>query len=148
MRLLDSRAFRLDVFADESDYGIQRGARAEDGGDALILQKRHILIGNRAAQNDQDVCGIALSEQSSDAGNDGIVGAGKDAQSDAIHVFLDRRVDDHFRGLAQAGVDHFHPGIPQGPGNHFGATIMTVETGLCDENANGGGALSHMNAEG
>jgi len=54
---------------------------------------------------------------------------------DYLHVFLQRRADDHFRRLAQAGVDHFHASIAQGTSDYLGAAVMSVEPGLSDENA-------------
>ena len=52
-----------------------------------------------------------------------------------MHVFLQGGSDDHLRRLAQAGVDDFHAGIAEGAGDHFGAAVVTVETGLGHQDA-------------
>ena len=70
------------------------------------------------------------------ARHDGVVCARQDAESDDVHVFLERSVDDHLRGLAQASVDDFHSGIAQGARNDFGASIVAVKAGLGNQYAN------------
>ena len=57
---------------------------------------------------------------------------GQNAEADNVHVFLQRGADDHLRGLAQAGVDHFHAGIAQRAGYDFGAAIVPVKARLRD----------------
>ena len=44
-------------------------------------------------------------------------------------------VDDHLRGLAEAGVDDLHAGVAEGAGDDFGAAVVAVESGLGDEDA-------------
>ncbi len=52
--------------------------------------------------------------------------AGEDRKADHVDVFLQRGVRDHLGRLAQAGIDHFHPGIPQRAGDDLGAPVVPV----------------------
>ena len=75
------------------------------------------------------------------ARDDDVVCAGEDGETDAVDVFLDGSGDDHFGGLAKAGVDDLHAGITQSTGDDFGAAIVAVEAGFCDEYADRGLAM-------
>jgi hypothetical protein len=57
----------------------------------------------------------------------------RDAYS--IDVFLQCRGSNHFRCLAQTGVDNFHAGITQRAGDNFCASIVAVETRLRHQDA-------------
>src|SRR5512140_3424419 len=59
--------------------------------------------------------------------------SGKNGQADNLHIFLKRRVDDHFRRLTEARVDDLHTGIPQRPGDYLGASVVAVEAGFGDQ---------------
>ena len=61
--------------------------------------------------------------------------AGEDAQANGVHVLLQRRLDDHLRRLAQAGIDDLHAGIAQGTGGHLGPAIVAIQSRLGDEHA-------------
>ncbi len=111
------------------------------------LEEGKILLGNGSAQNHQDVVGAPFFQHGGDARDDGVVRAGEDAEPDAVHIFLEGRVDDHLRRLAQAGVDDFHAGVAQRAGNDLGATVVAVEARFGHQDANGRGALRHRNAE-
>ena len=65
----------------------------------------------------------------------GVVGAGHDGEADGVDVFLFGGGGDHFGGLVQAGVDDLHAGVAQGAGDDFGATVVAVEAGFGDEDA-------------
>src|SRR3990172_4653660 len=47
-----------------------------------------------------------------------------------IDVFLQCRLNNHFRRLTQSGIDHLHPGISQSRGNNFYTSVVTVEAGF------------------
>ena len=49
---------------------------------------------------------------------------------DDVDVFLLGGGGDHLGGLAQAGVDHFHPGVAQGARDDLGAAIVAVQARL------------------
>ena len=66
--------------------------------------------------------------------------ARQDGEADDIGILLERRGDDLLRSLPKARVDNLHPRIPQGASDNFGATVMTVETGLGDDDAD----FSHL----
>jgi len=84
-----------------------------------------ILIGNDSAHQHQDIVHLVPLEQVHDAGDDRIVRAREYRESDDVYIFLQRCADDHFRGLPQSGVNHFHAGIAQGTRNYLGAAIVT-----------------------
>jgi hypothetical protein len=55
---------------------------------------------------------------------------GHDRKSYHVHGFLDRGLHDHFNGLVKSGVDNFHSCIFESMSYHFGASVMTVQTGF------------------
>src|SRR3990170_5838706 len=60
---------------------------------------------------------------------------GKDREPDGIDVLLQRGVGDHLGGLPQAGVDDFHPGVAQGAGDDLRSSIMAIQAGLGNQDA-------------
>jgi hypothetical protein len=66
---------------------------------------------------------------------DVIVGAGEDRQPDDVGVFLERGGRDHFRRLAEAGVDDLHPGVAQRARDDLGAAVVPVETRLRNDDS-------------
>ena len=93
------------------------------------------MVGDGAAEDDEDVLGFVLAEQRDDAGDDDVVRAGEDAEADAVHVLLNGGVDDHLGGLAEAGVDDLHASVAEGAGDDLGAAVVAVEAGLGDQDA-------------
>jgi hypothetical protein len=65
------------------------------------------------------------------------VGARQERQANTISVFLQHSLCDLFRGLMQAGVDDFETVIPEGSGNGLGTAVVTIESGLGDDDAIG-----------
>ena len=63
------------------------------------------------------------------------MGSGEDGEADAVDVLLDGGGDDHLGGLTEAGVDDLHSGVAEGSGDDFGAAVVAVEAGLCDQDA-------------
>ena len=61
--------------------------------------------------------------------------AAENTQTDDIDIFLQGGFGDHLGRLADAGVDHFKASVAQGTRHHFGPTIMAIQAGLGDENA-------------
>jgi hypothetical protein len=106
------------------------------------LQAIHILVGDDAAHEHQHVIYLVLLEEVHNARHYGIVRPGKNRQPDHVHIFLQRRVHNHFGSLAQTGVDDFHAGIAQSARNHLGAAIVTIKAGLGDQHADF--LLSHL----
>ena len=121
---------RLHVCPDELDDVVHGGAGLEDAGHADFLEALDILIGNDAAHQHEDIVHFVLLEQVHYAWDDGVVRAGQDRETDDLHVFLQRGVDDHFGRLAESGVNDFHAGVTQGAGNDLGAAIVAVEARL------------------
>src|SRR5208282_117979 len=123
-------AVRLHVLANKLHDVVHRGAGLEDGGHADFLEPFDILIGDDAADHYHHIIHFVLLQQVHHARHDGVVRAREDRQPDDLHVFLERRADNHLRRLAQAGVDDLHAGIAEGAGNNLGAAVMAVEAGL------------------
>ena len=63
------------------------------------------------------------------------VRAGEDGDTDCVGVLLHGRLDDLLRRLVQAGVDHFHARVAERARDDLGAAIVSVETGLCDDDS-------------
>ena len=78
---------------------------------------------------------MLFAEESGDARDDDVVGAGEDGEADAVDVLLDGCGDDHLGGLAEAGVDDLHAGVAEGAGDDFCAAVVAVKAGFGDENA-------------
>jgi len=120
---------------DELDDVLGGGAGKEDFGDAGFFQGGNVGSGDDAADEDGDVVHAFFVEEFHELGAEGVVGAGEDREADDVDIFLDGSGGDHLRGLAQAGVDHFHAGVAQGAGDDLGAAVVAVESGLCNEYA-------------
>ena len=54
---------------------------------------------------------------------------------DRVGVLLDDGLDDLLRRLVQARVDDLHTGVAQRPGDDLRAAVVTVESGLGDDDA-------------
>ncbi len=61
--------------------------------------------------------------------------AGEDGEADDVDVFLHGGGGDHLRGLAKAGVDHFHAGVAQRAGDYFRAAVVAIQSRLCDQHS-------------
>ena len=60
---------------------------------------------------------------------------------DRVHIFLHSGFGDHLGCLAQAGIDHFHAGVAQRARDDFGAAVVTVQAGFCNEDTDGHGDI-------
>jgi len=96
-------------------------------------------LGDRSAEDEQDVFCFLFFEQRDEAWDEGVVRSGKNAEADAVYVFFDGRLDDAFRGFTETGVEHFHAGIAEGAGDDLGAAVVAVEAGFGYEYADGAG---------
>ncbi len=117
-----------DVGLDEVDDLFEGAAWGEDFCDPDFLQFWDVVIGNDAPGEEENIVQLFLPLQIHDAGEEVHVGAGQNRQADGVHVFLEGGVDDLFRRLAQAGVDDFHAGVPEGAGNHLCPPVVTIQT--------------------
>src|SRR3954468_18290271 len=61
------------------------------------------------------------------------VRTGQDRQPHDLDVLLDGDVGDGVRALPQPEIDNLEPGVAQSAGDELGAAVVTVETGLGDE---------------
>src|SRR5438105_1812469 len=90
-----------------------------------------------AAAEEKDVVEALLLHQLADAREDVVVRAREQREANGVGVLLQRCLDDLFRCLMHTGVNDFHPGIAQRPCHDFRAAIVPVETGFCDDDADG-----------
>src|SRR5947209_16670632 len=137
-RARPSRAWPSRTFTrllEKRDDDAQRSARSEDRFDPRSLQFRHVLLGDYAASDDDDVPGPPLLQEADDLGEQRHVSAAQRGQANRIDVLLDRGLDDVFRRLSKAGVNHLHARIPQGPGDDLRPPVVSIEAGLRDQYA-------------
>ena len=120
----------------EIDDGLGGGTGEEDLGDAGLLQGGDVGSGDDATYEYGYVVHAFFFKEIHELGADGVVGAGEDGQAYDIDVFLDGGGGDHFRGLAEAGVDDLHAGVAQGAGDDFCATVVAVKARLGDQHTN------------
>ena len=102
-------------------------------GHSQPFQLRGIFIRNDAAYDDQHIGHLFFFQQLHHARHDGVVRSGKNGQADDLHVFLQRGIDDHFRGLPEAGIDNLHAGIAQRASDDLRAPVVSVEAGFGDQ---------------
>src|SRR3989304_1206603 len=62
--------------------------------------------------------------------------ARKDREAHDIDVLLQRRLSEHLRGLADAGINALQAGVAQGPRHHLRPAVMAIEARLGDEHPN------------
>jgi hypothetical protein len=124
-----------DAFVDELDDVLRGGSGQENFRDAGFFQGCDIGFRNDAADEDGNVVHTFFAQQGHELRADGVVGAGEDGEADDVDVFLDGGGGDHFRGLAQAGVNNFHTGVAESAGDDFGAAVMTVQPGLGNQDS-------------
>ena len=85
----------------------------------MLFNALHIIFGDDAAAGKQYIVHSFLFHQGDHLWENGHVGAGKNADADGIHIFLQSSIDHHFGCLAETGIDHFHAGIPERRGNYL-----------------------------
>jgi len=64
------------------------------------------------------------------------MGTGENAYADHIHRLLKGDLHHLLRALAQPGIDHLHPLIPQPVDQHLGPYVMAVQADLGNEHTN------------
>ena len=99
------------------------------------LSVAHVVVGDHAAADDQDVVGAALLQQLQRRAENRHVRAGQDADADDVDVFLDRGLDDLLGRAVQAGVDDVHAGVAQRARDDLDAAVVAVEPDFGDEDA-------------
>src|SRR2546428_10758642 len=99
---MPSRACASRTFArllEERDDGAQWSARSAGRFDPRSLQFRHVLLGDDAASDDDDVPGPPLLQEADDLGEQRHVSAAQGGEPDRIDVLLNRGLDDVLWGL-------------------------------------------------
>ena len=93
-----------------------------------LLQLGDVGLRDDPARKDEHVTGVLLAEGIDDPREEGHVGTGQDGEPHRVGVLLNDGRRDLLRRLVQTGVDDFEARFPQGPGDHPGPTVVTVET--------------------
>ena len=57
--------------------------------------------------------------------------------ADRVHVLIEGGLDDLLCGLVQPGVDDLEPRLAQCQGDDLGSAVVTIQTGLGDEDPDG-----------
>src|SRR6266403_661440 len=135
VRSLRKRRSPRDVRPDPVDDLLRGGAGREDPGDAGPGERRHVLVGDDAAAEDQLVAAAPLAQLLDHGGKESQVRAGEDREPDRVHVLLDGRLGHHLGRLVEARVDHLEARVAQRPGDDLGAAVMPVEAGLRHQDA-------------
>src|SRR5436190_5915411 len=126
---------RSGIGVDEFDDLLHRRPRQKDSSYTDFLQLRDVHVRNDPTDHDQDIVEPFLLEQLHQPRRDVIVCTRENRQADDVGVLLQRRRGDHFRRLAQSGIDDFHAGVAQRARDDFRAAIVAVEAGLRDDDA-------------
>ncbi len=100
---------------------------------ADLLELGQVVLRHDAAAKHDHVAGAARLERVDHGRKQRHVRARHDRQPDGVDRFLDGGGRDHLRRLMQTRVDHFVAGVGERAGNDLRATIVTVETGLGDQ---------------
>ena len=120
----------------KSTMSIRGSAGKKNFGDAGFFQCGDVRFGDDAANQHGDIVHAFLAKQFHKLRTKRVVRSRKNRQADDVHVLLHRGGSNHLRGLPQAGIDHFHPGIAQRASNNFGAAVMAIKPGLGNQHAN------------
>ena len=125
----------LDILSHPSDGVFYGGSRRENGFHSLFYKAKDILFRDDASSKDNNVFCAFLLEELDDSWEKVIVCTGQAGQPNPVHIFLDGRGYDLFWRLVKASIDDFEAGIPKSPRDDLRSTIMTVQSGFCDQNS-------------
>src|SRR2546425_667115 len=121
------------VVAHPIDDVVRGRAGAEDTLEAQLLKLGDVIVRDDAAAEEDDVVHAALLQLLHYAREELQVSTGEDGEPYDVGVLLKRGLGDHFGGLADACVDDLEAGVAEGPGDYFGAAVVSVEAGLGDD---------------
>ncbi|MFM2138357.1 MAG: hypothetical protein RJA57_664 [Bacteroidota bacterium] len=96
-----------------------------------------IFIGDDTAAGEQYIGQPLFLHQADHFGEYGHVGSAEYTDPDRVHILLQGGIHHHLRSLPQTRVDHLHPRIAQGRGDHFRPAIMSVEPHFGDQYSDG-----------
>ncbi len=99
------------------------------------MKARDVCLGDNAAAKHNNITEVPVSKLFDHLRKESFVRSGEGRQAHGVDILLKSRFRDLGRGLMKTGVDHLEPGIAEGPGDHLGATIVSVKTWFCDENS-------------
>ena len=88
---------------------------------------------NDTASEDSDVVGVLIPEQLTDAGQQGVMGAGQDREADTVHILLNGGRNNLLRSLVQPGVNDLETCVAEGTGDDLGTAVVTVQARLSNK---------------
>src|SRR5215831_3654070 len=106
----------------------------EDGTHTARDERRFLVLGNDAADDDAHVAEPGVAERGHQLGHDEMVG-GERRDADDVDVLLERELDDRGNALPRRRVDHLHAGVAARGGDDAAAAVVAVEADLGDEHA-------------
>jgi len=100
-----------------------------------MMPPPRVLLRDDAAPQDQDVADPLFIQDLHHPGEEVAVGPREAAHGDDVHVLLHCGTDNLFRGLAQTGVNHLHPRVPERRADDLDTPIMAVQPRLGGQHA-------------
>src|SRR5262249_23647536 len=123
------------LFLNELDQRLGWRPRQEDLSNSELLQRGDVLVRNDSAGDHENVFAALFLQKPHHFRKQGVVSSRKYGEPDDVHVLLDGGRGDLLRRLAQPGIDDLHPCVPQGSSDHLGASVVSVQTWLRDQDA-------------
>ena len=108
---------------------------SEDLGNASLLQLVGVLFRDRPADDDEHVLRAVLLQPVENPRDERHMRTREDRDADRVGVLLNRGLDDLLRSLVEPRVDDLHACVAQRTRDDLRATIVSVETGLCDHDS-------------
>ena len=87
--------------------------------DPLSLEGYDVPLGDDPTAEHDDVLGPVLRQEFQHLREMPVVGPGQRAEPDAVHIFLDGRLDDLLGRLVKSRVDHLETGIAKSSSDHL-----------------------------
>jgi hypothetical protein len=103
------------------------GAGRKEPADAAFVEFGHVLFGDDTAAGEEHIVEAFFLHECGHTGENGHVGTGENGDANGIDILLKRSIDNHFGGLAEAGIDDLHARIAEGSGYDLSPSIVAIE---------------------
>ena len=123
------------VFTGPGQNILQGRARGKYPADTGLNQPGDVVRGDDAPADYGYIGGPLFSELPGYLGEMVPMRSGETAQPDQVDVFLYGGADNLFWSLVHPGVNHFKTGVSVAPGDNPGATVVAVQSRLCNEDS-------------
>jgi len=135
LRPYEGKRLTCNAFVDEVDDVLSGCAGQEDFSDPRSLEIGDVGFRDDAAEKHGHVVHAFFAEQIHQLRADSVVGAREDGEADDVDILLDGGRGDHFRRLAQTGVDDFHAGVAEGTRDDFSPAVVAIQPGLGNQDS-------------